>query len=148
MALVVAAALLMVCCGFACSYFASQIAMLDLESIVGIEMGIRAVNLMQSFRFIRPVLYFVEVSVLVRQMSVCTAAASAFLALYLSERFADPRDHRMVYFCVLFRPPHSEGARSRRARCPSLRQAFSSPLAPYIFRVHSGDTLYSPPPTS
>jgi hypothetical protein len=128
MALVVAATLVMVCCGFACSYYASQVSFYSAGKRA--QRRMRNLNI-AKLQTIQPLLYFVEVSVLVRRTSVlaaaAAAAAAATFARHCSERFAGPGDNRMVCISVHVSPPHSKHPESLLGHClsnhPVVRQA-------------------------
>lgn len=66
LAVLVVATLLLTSCGCACSYFASQIAWLDLRTARLQGMRAQRQEAFQQFQFIQSICFFVEVAVLVR----------------------------------------------------------------------------------
>jgi hypothetical protein len=73
-AVFVAATVLICCCGFACTYYASQIAWLDIKTAGVLGMRTQRQKLFEDLQRVQSILFFVEVVVLVRGCSASPAA--------------------------------------------------------------------------
>lgn len=77
LAVAAAATLLICCCGFACTYYASQIAALDIKTANVLGMRPQREKLFQDFQFVQSFLVLVEVAVLVCHPCASAAASTA-----------------------------------------------------------------------
>lgn len=66
LAVAACASLLISCCGFACTYYASRIAWLDIKTAGALNMRTQRQELFEHLQRLQSLLYFVEVIVLVR----------------------------------------------------------------------------------